>query len=253
MALLFFPIVTRGGAMGHDGPVASGGGNRGEVVPDWEHPDTVAFFRDREADRRLTEIVDSGAVRPPTPALDVGCAAGRNAVYLAEHGFPGVAVDASAAMAAATRERLEPFAASAPWTVLHRPMTELDDLTDASFGLVLALGVLQNAPDDVTFALVLDHLARLARPGARVLIQNFGPDSLPHGEPLQRVPGSAHVWSGFDQADASRAYTLPGPDALDALVTERGMDLVAPTRVVWKEMKGGRRTTIIGDYRKRST
>ncbi len=251
MALLC-PIVTHGGTMGHDEPVAFGGGNRGEVVPDWEHPDTVAFFREREADVRLTEIVDSGAVRPPTSVLDVGCAAGRNAVYLAERGFPGVAVDASAAMVAATRERLAAYAADAPWRVLHRGMTELGDLADASFGLVLALGVLQNAPDDATFALALDHLARLACPGARVLIQNFGPDSLPHGEPLRRVPGSAHVWRGFDQVDASRGYTLPDPDALDALVTERGMELVAPTRVVWKEMKGGRRTTIIGDYRKRS-
>ena len=220
-------------------------------MPDWEHPDTVAFFRERDPDVRLTEIVDSGAVRPPTPVLDLGCAAGRNAVYLAERGFPGVALDASAAMAAATRERLDPFSASAPWTVLHRRMTELDDLADASFGLVLALGVLQNAPDDASFARALDHLVRLARPGARLLIQNFGPDSLPHGEPLHRVPGSRHAWSGFDPEDASHAYTLPEPDALDAMLTARGCALVAPTRVVWKEMKGGKRTTIIGDYRKR--
>ena len=219
-------------------------------MPDWEHPDTVAFFRDRDPDVRLTEIVESGAVRPPAPVLDLGCAAGRNAVYLAERGFPGVALDASAAMASATRERLAPFSASAPWTVLHRRMTELDDLADASFGLVLALGVLQNAPDDASFSRALDHLVRLARPGARLLIQNFGPDSLPHGVPLRAVPGSRYVWSGFDPDDDARAYTLPDPDALDAMLTARGCELVAPTRVVWKEMKGGRRTTIIGDYRK---
>ena len=222
-------------------------------MPDWEHPDTVAFFRERDPDVRLTEMIVSGAVRPATPVLDVGCAAGRNAVYLAERGFPGVAVDASAAMAAATRERLAPFAASAPWTVLHRPMTDLDDLADASFGLVLALGVLQNAPDDATFARALDHLVRLARPGARLLIQNFGPDSLPHGEPLRHVPGSRHTWSGFDPDDATHTYSLPDPDALDAMLAERGCPSVAPTRVVWKSMKAGRRTTIIGDYRKALT
>ena len=65
------------------------------------------------------------------------------------------------------------------------------------------------------------------------------------------MPGSAHVWGGFDPDDASRAYTLPDPDALDAMLTARGCELVAPTRVVWKEMKGGKRTTIIGDYRTR--
>jgi SAM-dependent methyltransferase len=132
-------------------------------------------------------------------------------------------------------------------------MTDLDDLADASFGLVLALGVLQNAPDDATFAVALDHVARLARPGARVLVQNFGPDSLPHGQPLRRVAGSAHVWSGFDPDDAGHAYSLPDPDALDALLAARGLQCASPTRVVWKAMKGGRRTTIIGDYRKRSS
>lgn len=221
-------------------------------MPDWEHPDTVAFFRERDPDVRLTELIVSGAVRPPSRVLDLGCAAGRNAVYLAERGFPGVAVDASAAMVRATGERLAPFATSAPWTVLRRPMTELDDLPDASFGLVLALGVLQNAPDDATFARALDQLVRLARPGARMLIQNFGPDSLPHGEPLRRVPGSAHGWSGFDPEDASHAYTLPDPDALDAMLLDRGCRCVVPTRVVWKSMKGGRRTTIIGEYQKAS-
>jgi SAM-dependent methyltransferase len=228
----------------------TGGGNRGEAVPDWEHPDTVAFFRARDPDVRLTEMIVSGAVRPPAPVLDLGCAAGRNAVFLAERGFPGVAVDASAAMVATTRDRLTPFAASTPWTVLHRSMTELDDLADASFGLVLALGVLQNAPDDATFARALDELVRVARPGARLLIQNFGPDSLPHGVPLRRVRGERHAWSGFDPDDATHAYTLPDMDALDGMLAERGCASVVPTRVAWKTMKAGRRTTIIGDYRK---
>ena len=219
-------------------------------MPDWEHPDTVAFFRERDPDVRLTELIVSGALRPATPVLDVGCAAGRNVVHLAERGFPGVAVDASAAMVAATRERLAPYGASAPWTVLHRRMTDLDDLADGSFGLVLALGVLHNAPDDATFARALDQLVRLAWPGARVMIQNFGPDSRPHGVPLRRVPGSRHAWHGFEPDDAAHAYTLPDAAELDAMLAERGCAPALPTRVASKPMKAGRRTTIVGEYLK---
>lgn len=220
-------------------------------MPDWEHPDTVAFFRARDPDVGLLQLVESGALRRGARVLDLGCAAGRNAAFLAERGFPGVAVDASAAMAAATRERLAPFAATAPWQVLQRPMHELDDLAAGSFALLLALGVLQNAPSETVFTRILAHLARLAERDARLFVQNFGPDSQPHGEPLRRVDETHHVWTGFSADDPDQRYTLPDPEALDALVARYGFTTARPTRVVWKTVKGGVRNTIIADYRKR--
>lgn len=217
-------------------------------MPDWEHPDTVAFFRARDPDLRVQELVANGDVVAGTRVLDLGCAAGRNAVFLATHGFQGVAIDGSGAMVAATRERLVPFAATAPWLVLQRPLHALDDLGDGAFGLLLALGILQNAPSDALFEGALDHLARLAAPGARLLIQNFGPDSRPYGRPLEHVPGSAHVWRGFRRDDHTAGYALPDADALDAMVTARGFALARPTRVVWKATDEGERTTIVAEY-----
>lgn len=216
-------------------------------MPDWEHPDTVAFFAAREPDVRLQELVASGAVAPGSRVLDLGCAAGRNAVLLAQQGYTGVAVDGSAAMVAKVRERLAPYAERAPWRVLHRELHDLDDLDAAGFDLLLALGILQNAPSDDVFTAALDHLTRLAAPGARLLIQSFGPDSRPHGVPLQRVPGTAHVWRGF-RPGSDAGYTLPDADALDAMVLARGFGLARPTRVVWKATDTGERCTIIGEY-----
>ena len=219
-------------------------------MPDWEHPDTVAFFRARDPDVGVMRFIDSGGLRPGAHVLDLGCAAGRNAVFLAERGFPGVAVDASAAMVATTRERLAPFAATAPWRVLQRPMSELDDLEAGSFALLLALGVLQNAPNEAMFTRTLAHLARLATDDAHLFVQNFGPDSRPHGEPLRRVDGTRHVWTGFSADDPDLRYTLPDPAALDGLVAHHGFLSATPTRVVRKSVKGGERSTIIADYRR---
>lgn len=217
-------------------------------MPDWEHPDTVAFFRGRDPDQRLQELVESAAIAPTARVLDLGCAAGRNAAYLAQRGHSGVAIDGSAAMVAATRERLDALGAHTSWRTLRRPLDALDDLEGASFDLLLALGILQNAPSDEVFARALDQLARLAAPGARLLLQNFGPDSQPHGRALERVPASAHGWRGFLPEDPMAVYTLPDADALDAMVCERGFRAARPTRVVWKQTHAGRRCTIIGEY-----
>lgn len=220
-------------------------------MPDWNDPDTVAFFRDRAADVRLVRLLEAGEVPAGTRVLDLGCAAGRNAVHLAAHGYPGVAIDASAAMVAATRARLAPYAATAAWCVLRRPMDALGDLEGRRFGLLLALGVLQNAASDDEFERVIAHLARLAAPGARLLVANFGPDSRPLGAPLRRVPGTRHVWTGFNADDLDRRLTLPDAEALDALASARGFEPVTPTRAVEKPTEAGMRTTLNADYRRR--
>jgi len=220
-------------------------------MPDWNHPDTVAFFRGREPDVRLSELVAEGLIPLGANVLDLGCAAGRNAVLLAAHGFSGVAIDGSEAMVTATRERLAPFRDSAPWRVLQRQLHDLADLPDASFGLVLALGILQNASSDAMFMTAVDHLTRVCAPQGRLLVQNFGPDSQPHGRPLERVSGSEHVWRGFSSEQSDLAYTLPDAAALDAMFSVRGFAPGRPTRVVWKALPNGRRNTIVAEYLRR--
>lgn len=220
-------------------------------MPNWNDPDTVAFFRDRDPDTRLVKLLETRAVPAGTRVLDLGCAAGRNAVHLAAHGYPGVAIDVSAAMVQATRARLEAFAGTAPWHVLRRPMDDLDDLEEGRFGLLLALGVLQNAVSDDELERVLAHLARRAAPGARLLVANFGPDSRPLGTPLRHVPGTRHVWTGFNADDPERRLTLPDAEALDALASAHGFEPATPTSTVQKPTEAGMRTTINADYRRR--
>ena len=220
-------------------------------MPDWNDPDTVAFFRDRDPDARLVRLLEADDVPTGTHVLDLGCAAGRNAVHLAAHGYPGVAIDVSAAMVETTRARLEPFVATGPWRVLRRPMDTLDDLEDGRFGLLLALGVLQNAASDDELERVLAHLARLAAPGARLLVANFGPDSKPLGTPLRHVPGTRYVWTGFNADDPGRRLTLPDAVALDALARAHGFDPVTTTNTVEKPTEAGMRTTVNADYCRR--
>lgn len=72
----------------------------------WEDPSLVRRFATRDPDHRLVKLIaefhDPASVR----VLDLGCAAGRNTVLLAQRGFDVVAVDASAAMVAETRKRV---------------------------------------------------------------------------------------------------------------------------------------------------
>ena len=219
-------------------------------MPDWNDPDTVAFFRDRDPDARLVQLLETDAVPAGTHVLDLGCAAGRNAVHLAAHAYPGVAIDVSTAMVEATRARLEVFTATAPWRVLRRPMDDVGDLGDGRFGLILALGVLQNAASDDELERVLAQLARVAAPGARFLVANFGPDSRPLGTPLRHVHGTRHVWTGFNADDPARRLTLPDAAGLDALASAHGFEPVTPTSTVQKPTEAGMRTTINADYRR---
>src|SRR5262249_40561030 len=76
--------------------------------PFWESPENVARFAAREPDVRLAELIPTYAKPRDVRVLDLGCAAGRNAVLLASKGFDVEAVDSSSAMVAKTRERLAP-------------------------------------------------------------------------------------------------------------------------------------------------
>lgn len=84
--------------------------------PRWEDPEVVARFAARDPDLRLQALLagegEYGVVRhswapPPAPrVLDIGCAGGRNAVWLAREGADVWAIDSSSAMVTETRRRL---------------------------------------------------------------------------------------------------------------------------------------------------
>lgn len=65
----------------------------------------IPFFVDKP-DENLVDLVERGTLRPGR-ALDLGCGPGRNALYLAQHGFEVDAIDLSAEAIEWARERAE--------------------------------------------------------------------------------------------------------------------------------------------------
>lgn len=228
----------------------------------WEDPEVVALFAARDPDLRLQALLagdgDYRAIRdawapPPAPrVLDIGCAGGRNAVWLASEGADVWAIDSSTAMVAETRRRLseELGGVQATRRAQVGRMDDLHQFMSGSFDLVLALGVLQNAATTEEWDSSLAEAARVLREGGLCLVANFGPDSRPNGAPLTPVAGETNVWLGF--SDDQRPMALPDLDGLDASFAAHGMSSVLPTQRVRVETPRGFRTTLNGLYRRGS-
>ncbi len=223
-----------------------------EPAPFWERDDIARKFAERLPDHRLQRLISvwNGAL---PRVLDVGCAGGRNTAWLARKGVDVHAVDASATMVRTTRAALAEVVgvAEAERRVRKGRMEDLGDFEDASFDMVLGLGVYQNAPDADAWNAALAETARVLRPGGLCLVANFGPSSRPRGEPLERVPGS-NVYTGFGP-EPERRLTLLEPDALDAAFAAHGFEPAEPTVSVWTASEPGGRTTVNALYRKEPT
>jgi SAM-dependent methyltransferase len=220
-------------------------------TPFWEDPEVVERFAARDPDHRLMQLVMKQDVRS-WRFLDIGCAAGRNTVYLAERGLDVTALDASQAMVAKTRERLQAFMpdAQAARRVLHGRMEALP-FEDAEFDLVIALGVFQDAPSFVVWRLALSESARVLKPGGLCLVAQFAPDHQPHGKLARPVPGEPHVFVGASRDD-NRRLTLLHQDEMDAAAKELGFLPHVPTEQVRRDTRAGYRSTVNALYIKRS-
>ncbi len=182
--------------------------------------------------------------------LDIGCAGGRNAVWLAREGADVWAIDASAAMVAETRRRLseEISAEEAERRAQVGQMHDLQQFAGSSFDLVVALGVLQNAATAKEWHATLAEVARVLREGGLCLVANFGPDSRPSGSALTPVAGEPNVWVGF--SGDGRGMTLPSLDALDVDFTAQDMPPALPTQRVRVKSPRGFHTTLNALYRR---
>lgn len=202
------------------------------IVPDWNDPSVVASFARQPPDRRVVAAVEDRWIEPPARVLDVGCAGGRNAAYLASRGFAVSAVDASPAMVHATRERLRTSAVrgAPPSVAVEGRIGALDEVVDGRFDLVLALGVLQHARSDAEFDAAVADVARLVAPRGRVIVAHFTPASRPHGRTLRRLPGTAHAYAGWEGPD--HVMTLHGAEALDAIFAAHGLVPATPSSEV---------------------
>jgi SAM-dependent methyltransferase len=128
------------------------------------------FFVDHP-DENLVEWISQGCVAAGR-ALDIGCGHGRNAVYLARHGFIVDAIDYSAAAIAWARER----AAAAGVQVGFTQASVFDvPLAHASYDLVYDSGCFHHiAPH--RRAQYVDLVARALRPGGFFGLTCFRPE-----------------------------------------------------------------------------
>ncbi len=212
----------------------------------WDSPENVARFAAREPDVRLTELIREYANPSATKVLDLGCAGGRNAVLLAENGFDLEAVDASSAMVAKTRERLASIlgAAEAERRTRGGRMGDLSQFSDASFALVVALGVYHCAQSRAEWDRALAETARVLASGGRLLVSVFTPETDLTGRGTRPVAKEPDVYEGFD---SGRHFLVDAP-ALDREMARYGLRPLEPTRIARPKVETGRRVSANGLY-----
>lgn len=216
----------------------------------WEQPDVVQRFAEREVDHRVRALVEDYPDPGSTRVLDVGCAGGRNTVFLAQRGFDVRAVDASEPMVRETRRRLAAIlgAAEATQRVQAGRMDDLGAFDDAGFDLVISLGVLHNARDWAEWQGAAAESARVLKPGGRLLLNQFTPATNLTGSGVQPVTGQTHVYEGLP---AGRGVLLDA-ETLDAELASFGLEPELASETVTGQAEHGQRVSVNALYRKRT-
>ena len=216
-------------------------------LPFWERPEVVEMFASRGPDKRMLALLEDASKE--TRVLDIGCAGGRNSLWLAEQGFDFHAVDASKAMLAKTRKRVAEVLGQeeAERRVLETRMDDLRTFEGNFFDLVIAFGIFQGAQTEAEWHRAVGETARVLKPGGQVLVAHFSPDSDPTGEGVHLVEGEKHLYTGFS---AHRKIVLLHAEELDAWIGQHGLEPFINTESVRVTLEDGYRTTVNGHYRK---
>jgi ubiquinone/menaquinone biosynthesis C-methylase UbiE len=149
---------------------------RAAAYADLEFPGTYYLaFRD------LPELL--GAPTSNSKALDFGCGAGRSVRFMQGLGFNTDGADCSEAMLAQARLK------DPEGSYFHVPNGDLSVLPDAGYDRILAAFPFDNIPNGTPKLRLFRHLARLLRPGGRLL-------NLVSSEALYR-----HEWASFSTRD----------------------------------------------------
>ncbi len=186
------------------------------TVQKYSQPEVVACWQNLS--RRGLQYSEEWMVRhylpPGGPVLDAGCGAGRAVLALAEAGFRVVGVDLSLPMLAAARSLSAARLGGA--NLLNLPFA------DASFeAVVMFFGPLQHIPGRENRRRALAELARVTRPGGRLVI---GLDNLAPG------PACYLYWAGRKLRRAGRRSERPVTPA-DTALWSREQRRVSP--LVW--------------------
>lgn len=215
----------------------------------WDEPETVERFASREPDLRLVDLLERFPKPPETRVLDLGCAAGRNTVYLSDRGFDTYAIDSSNAMIVRTRKRVAESIGrdEAERRVRGGAMDDLGCFEDEFFHLVVALGVYHNARTFGEWDAAIAETRRVLVPAGLLLVADFGRRTLPDGAPLEPVPGLPGVYEGLP---SGRVFLLEA-DELDDAMAPHGLFPEYPTEMVETVRSSGLRVTVNGLYRKK--
>ena len=215
--------------------------------PFWERPETVAWFAARPPDARVVDLFSERS--RATRVLDLGCAAGRNAAWLASAGFDVWALDASSAMVATTRERLAAHLGHERATARVRrgDMADLGAFGDGGFDAVVAIGVLPGARSWDAWRRTVAEIVRVLAPGGDLILTHFTPEAGAEGPALEPIPGEPHLYRRvFDE----RPSVLLRRRELDARLAAHGLEPLVETATVPATTMNGYRTTLNGHFRK---
>lgn len=148
--------------------------------------------------------VEGPGALPPGRALDIGCGTGRNAIYLARHGWRAIGVDAVGRALDAARRNARAAGAS-PRFVLG-DVTRLQELgIGGHYDLLLDFGCFHTIPTDRRDAYA-EAVTAVAAPGATMLLFGF---ANPWFAPIESGIREGEVRSRFRSWDvvSARAFT----------------------------------------------
>jgi SAM-dependent methyltransferase len=169
-------------------------------------------------DHRLVEVVEGPDALPQGRAVDLGSGTGRNAIYLARHGWDAVGVEMSGyAVEVSRRKALEQ---DAPARFVQGDVTRLADLDiGTAFSLFMDGGCYHTLPPGRRAAYG-ESVTAVAAPGARLIMVGFrwSLSAGTHGdELLKRLPGWRLLLEAAVPAEQMHQY-VSGPAPLKALL-----------------------------------
>jgi SAM-dependent methyltransferase len=186
----------------------------------WTGPRTTALFG-ALPDAKVVELARVLGQPGSTPILDVGAGTGRNALPLAQAGFPTDAVELAPSLASILREKAQ--ASRSPIRVFEGDITDKTlGLPSGHYGLVIIAEVVSSHIYD------LDHLRRLfaivadaLRPGGCVLFNAFLAMEGYKPDALARQVGLVALCSIFDRHEIDKTMAELGLHRIDEVSTLR--------------------------------